>query len=156
MLIDMREVSDGRSLMATVCIIGAGVAGITLARELERSGIDTCVLESGGLEADDATRDLARGEAIGMDYQFADGCRGRFLGGSSNCWGGCPQVDEENRQSIATNPSVTVDGWRRQTASATGRNSRAAIRTRQVSPAVRGSMGAVSQQRRPGRSPSPR
>ena len=94
MLIDMREVRDGRSLMATVCIIGAGVAGITLARELERFGIDTCVLESGGLEPDAATRDLARGESVGLDYQFADGCRGRFFGGSSNCWGGwCRPLD---------------------------------------------------------------
>ncbi len=94
MLIDMREVSHGRSLAATVCIIGAGVAGITIARELEKQGIDTCVLESGGLVADDATRDLARGEAIGLDYLFADGCRGRYFGGSSNCWGGwCRPLD---------------------------------------------------------------
>ncbi len=94
MLIDMREVSNGRSLAATVCIIGAGVAGITIARELEKQGIDTCVLESGGLVADDATRDLARGEAIGLDYLFADGCRGRYFGGSSNCWGGwCRPLD---------------------------------------------------------------
>lgn len=94
MLIDMREVANGRSLVATVCIIGAGVAGITIARELEKQGIDTCVLESGGLVADDATRDLARGEAIGFDYLFSDGCRGRFFGGSSNCWGGwCRPLD---------------------------------------------------------------
>ena len=94
MLIDMRDVANGRSLVTTVCIIGAGVAGITLARELEKQGIDTCVLESGGLTADDATRDLARGEAVGFDYRFADGCRGRFFGGSSNCWGGwCRPLD---------------------------------------------------------------
>lgn len=94
MLIDLRNLDDGRVLVSTVCIIGAGVAGITLARELEKQGIDTCLLESGGLAADDATRDLARGEAVGFDYQFADGCRGRFLGGSSNCWGGwCRPLD---------------------------------------------------------------
>jgi len=94
LLIDMREMPDGRSLVATVCIIGGGVAGITIARELEKQGIDTCLLESGGLVADDATRDLARGETTGFDYQFADGCRGRFLGGSSNCWGGwCRPLD---------------------------------------------------------------
>jgi len=122
MLIDMREVADGRSLVATVCIIGAGVAGITLARELEKQGIDTCVLESGGLVADDATRDLARGEATGFDYQFADGCRGRFLGGSSNCWGGWPQVDEENTHRVAISSSVVSAGCRRQVPSANGRS----------------------------------
>ncbi len=88
MFIDTRQVNDGRALVVTVCIIGGGVAGLTIARELEAHGIDTCVLESGGFEPDDATRDLCRGDATGMAYEFADGCRARFLGGSSNCWGG--------------------------------------------------------------------
>ena len=88
MFIDTRQVGDGKALIVTVCIIGGGVAGLTIARELEKAGVDTCVLESGGFDADDATRDLCRGEASGIDYQFADGCRSRFLGGSSNCWGG--------------------------------------------------------------------
>lgn len=88
MFIDTRQVGDGKSLIVTVCIVGGGVAGLTIARELEKAGVDTCVLESGGFDADDATRDLYRGEASGVDYQFADGCRSRFLGGSSNCWGG--------------------------------------------------------------------
>ncbi len=88
MFIDTRQVKDGRALVVTVCVIGAGVAGITIARELEAQGVDTCVLESGGFVPDDATRDLYRGDATGMPYHFADGCRARFLGGSSNCWGG--------------------------------------------------------------------
>lgn len=88
MFIDTRQVGDGKALIVTVCIIGGGVAGLTMARELEKAGVDTCVLESGGFDADDATRDLYRGDATGLDYQFSDGCRARFLGGSSNCWGG--------------------------------------------------------------------
>lgn len=88
MFIDTRQVSDGKALIVTACIIGGGVAGLTIAREFERRGIDTCVLESGGFEPDDRSRDLYRGDATGVDYQFADGCRARFLGGSSNCWGG--------------------------------------------------------------------
>ncbi len=88
MFIDTRQVNDGRALVVTVCIIGGGVAGLTIAREFEAHGIDTCVLESGGFEPDDATRDLCRGDATGIAYEFADGCRARFLGGSSNCWGG--------------------------------------------------------------------
>ncbi|MGB4345768.1 MAG: GMC family oxidoreductase [Burkholderiaceae bacterium] len=94
MLIDTRQVNERQAVIAGVCIIGAGVAGITIARELEKKGIDTCLLESGGLEADAATRDLCRGQALAFDYQFADGCRTRFLGGSSNCWGGwCRPLD---------------------------------------------------------------
>ena len=87
LFIDTRQVENGGVIKTTVCIIGAGVAGITLALELEKRGIDACMLESGGFAPDDATRDLYRGEGIGLPYQFADGCRGRFFGGSSNCWG---------------------------------------------------------------------
>lgn len=95
MFVDTRQMGQGKEIVTTVCIIGAGVAGITLAREMEKKGLDTCLLESGGLEPDDATRDLYRGSSVGLDYQFADGCRARFLGGSSNCWGGwCRPLDE--------------------------------------------------------------
>ena len=88
MFVDTRRVENGTDDQTAVCIIGGGVAGITLALELEKQGIDACLLESGGFKPDDATRDLYRGKDIGQPYIFSDGCRGRFLGGSSNCWGG--------------------------------------------------------------------
>jgi choline dehydrogenase-like flavoprotein len=94
MFIDSRTVDEGLQVETTVCIIGAGVAGITLALEMSRMGIDACVLESGGYKPDDETRDLYRGENVGLPYTFADGSRSRFLGGSSNCWGGwCRPLD---------------------------------------------------------------
>jgi len=95
MFIDTRRVEQGTVIQGTVCIIGAGVAGITLAMELDKQGIDVCLLESGGFAPDDETRDLYRGEDVGeWRYNFADGSRSRFLGGSSNCWGGwCRPLD---------------------------------------------------------------
>ncbi len=94
MFIDTRTVDEGYQVETTVCIIGAGVAGITLALELNRMGVDTCLLESGGYKPDDETRDLYRGENVGLPYTFADGSRSRYLGGSSNCWGGwCRPLD---------------------------------------------------------------
>ncbi|WER48965.1 GMC family oxidoreductase [Cupriavidus sp. WKF15] len=94
MFIDTRKVESDSIVQTTVCIIGAGVAGITLALELQRAGIATCLLESGGFKPDDETRDLYRGENIGLPYTFADGSRSRYLGGSSNCWGGwCRPLD---------------------------------------------------------------
>ncbi|WP_244847054.1 FAD-dependent oxidoreductase [Caballeronia sp. SL2Y3] len=94
MFIDSRSLDQGAVIETTVCIVGAGVAGITLALELEKQGIDAVLLESGGYRADDETRDLYRGENVGVPYEFADGCRSRFLGGSSNCWGGwCRPLD---------------------------------------------------------------
>lgn len=109
MFIDTRQVDDGKALIVTVCIIGGGVAGLTLARELEKAGVDTCVLESGGFEPDDDTRDLYRGDATGVDYMFADGCRARFLGGSSNCWGGwCRPLD---RWDFEQRDWIPHSGW---------------------------------------------
>jgi choline dehydrogenase-like flavoprotein len=94
MFIDTRIVDEGHQVETTVCIVGAGVAGITLALEMTRMGIDTCLLESGGYKPDDETRDLYRGESVGLPYSFADGSRSRYLGGSSNCWGGwCRPLD---------------------------------------------------------------
>lgn len=95
MFIDTRKVESGTVVPTTVCIIGGGVAGITLAMELDKQGIDVCLLESGGFNPDDDTRDLCRGEDVGeWRYNFADGSRSRFLGGSSNCWGGwCRPLD---------------------------------------------------------------
>lgn len=95
MFIDTRRIEEGTVIEATVCIIGGGVAGITLAMELDKQGVDVCLLESGGFQPDDETRDLYRGEDVGeWRYNFADGSRSRFLGGSSNCWGGwCRPLD---------------------------------------------------------------
>ncbi len=105
MFIDTRKLATDSIVNTTVCIIGGGVAGITMALELERIGIDACLLESGGFKPDNPTRDLYRGQDIGLPYRFADGCRSRFLGGSSNCWGGwCRPLDSwdfEKRDWIA-------------------------------------------------------
>ncbi|MFL9914489.1 GMC family oxidoreductase [Paraburkholderia fungorum] len=94
MFIDTRTVEHNTVIETTVCIIGGGVAGITLALEMSRAGVDTCMLESGGFGPDDETRDLYRGENVGLPYTFADGSRSRYFGGSSNCWGGwCRPLD---------------------------------------------------------------
>lgn len=109
MLCDARRLSEGQVLQSTVCIIGAGPAGLTMAMEFERHGIETIVLESGGFKPDPATMDLYRGENVGIPYQFSDGFRSRFLGGGSNCWGGwCRPLDVEDLQPRSWVPH---SGW---------------------------------------------
>lgn len=109
MFIDSRQLDSAARIDATVCIIGGGVAGLTIALEMERLGIATCLLESGGFHADDATRDLYRGSDIGLPYRFADGCRSRYLGGSSNCWGGwCRPLDAWD---FTRRPWIPHSGW---------------------------------------------
>jgi choline dehydrogenase-like flavoprotein len=109
MFVDARRLNNDSIIAVDVCIIGGGTAGITLALELEKKGIRTCVLESGGFRPDPATRDLNRGENLGLPYRFDDGSRSRFFGGSSNCWGGwCRPMEEHD---FAVRDWVPYSGW---------------------------------------------
>src|SRR6185437_11081471 len=109
MFVDARRLDEASSIEAEVCVIGGGVGGITLALEFDKRGVGVCLIESGGFAADEATRDLYRGESIGLPYLFSDGCRSRFLGGSSNCWGGwCRPLEEEDFMRRAW---VPYSGW---------------------------------------------
>ncbi len=95
MFIDTRQLDENARIEKDVCVIGGGAAGVAIALQLERNGIGVALLESGGLEPDEETLDLYRGDNAGLPYSFADGSRSRFLGGSSNCWGGwCRPWDE--------------------------------------------------------------
>ena len=86
MLIDARNLSRGQRITTDVCIVGAGVAGLTLARELVDRPVDVCVLESGGSRRDPATKSLAEGENVGRRYLPLARVRERRIGGSSNLW----------------------------------------------------------------------
>lgn len=97
MILDARRIDDASVVQTTVCIIGGGAAGLTMAMEFERQGIDAVVLESGGYAPDPLTMDLYRGENVGVPYHFGDNYRSRFLGGCSNCWGGwCRPMEAED------------------------------------------------------------
>ena len=109
MLLDARQVAPGSTLTADVCIIGAGAAGITLARALAASGHTVLLLESGGFEPDDATQALYRGSSVGLPldpigHQGLDGPRLRYFGGTTNHWAGyCrpfPELDFEPRSYV--------------------------------------------------------
>lgn len=88
MFIDSAELEHRSVIKARVCIVGAGPAGITLARELAAAKIDTVLLESGGRDYDDDTQRLYAGDSAGVPYMPLDGARLRYFGGSSNHWGG--------------------------------------------------------------------
>lgn len=93
MFVDARSLPDGTKLEADLAVIGAGPAGITLARSLSSTPLRVCVIEAGGLEPDAQTQALYEGESVGIDYPLA-ATRLRFLGGSSNHWGGyCRPLD---------------------------------------------------------------
>jgi choline dehydrogenase-like flavoprotein len=96
-------------LRTDVAIIGAGAAGITLARELAATRIDTLVIESGGFERDEAQQSLSRGESVGTPYWPLDGNRQRSVGGSTNLWAGwCRPLDDLD---FGTRDWIPLSGW---------------------------------------------
>jgi choline dehydrogenase-like flavoprotein len=105
MMIDLREEPAAADLSPDICVIGAGAAGITLARALMQKGLDVCLLESGGLDFEQATQDLYRGSNIGMPYYDLDHSRLRFFGGTVAIWGGrcalLDPIDFERREWVA-------------------------------------------------------
>lgn len=88
MLSDLDKATDSILLEAEVCIVGAGAAGVVLARDLMRAGRDVCLLESGGMDFEERTQSLFEGKNIGMEYYDLDHARLRFFGGTTNIWGG--------------------------------------------------------------------
>lgn len=86
MLIEAATVPSDTTLRADVCIVGAGPAGITLARELERGGLRVCLLESGGLGAEPGPQALNRGEIAGDWEQPLEQVRQRRMGGTAHGW----------------------------------------------------------------------
>lgn len=109
MIIDFRQ-ADRKEIDATLCIVGAGAAGITLGRALAGSGIPVCILESGGLEYDERIQELYDGKDAGFhDIYDLKNSRLRYFGGSTNHWVGhcAPATDLD----FAPRPWVPYSGW---------------------------------------------
>ncbi len=88
MIQDFYDFQDGSEITTDLCIIGAGVAGITVAREFLDKNIDVCLLESGGPDYDGRIQALYAGENRGQPYYELDDSRLRFFGGTTLVWGG--------------------------------------------------------------------
>jgi choline dehydrogenase-like flavoprotein len=74
---------------AQVCIIGAGIAGLTLAHRLAQQGIDVALLEAGGLTLDPPVQAaLASTPLTGTPHLGTHEGRFQVFGGASLRWGG--------------------------------------------------------------------
>jgi choline dehydrogenase-like flavoprotein len=82
MFIDARSIADGETIDCDICVIGAGAAGITLARAFVGRSQRVCVIESGDQEYDPETQALYEGESVGLPYVPLDSCRLRYFGGT--------------------------------------------------------------------------
>lgn len=110
MFLDARTM-DRDLLEFDICIIGAGAAGITLARALNDNdpNVRICLLESGGFEPDPDTQSLYEGDSIGFPYYPLASARLRNFGGTTGHWGGCCWPLDENE--FKERDWVPYSGW---------------------------------------------
>lgn len=88
MIIDYLKGLEPTDLEADLCVIGAGAAGLAIARAFVDSPFRVCVVESGGLAGEQASQSLYEGDSVG-DVPFDPASsRMRVFGGSCNLWGG--------------------------------------------------------------------
>jgi len=108
MFIDGRTIAGQSAIETDVAIIGAGAAGITLARELAGTSWRVALIESGNFDLDDDTQALYDGESGAVDYPLAES-RLRYFGGTTNHWGGWCRplmpIDFEGR------PALGIPAW---------------------------------------------
>lgn len=115
MILDARQLAPGRPadsdapLEYDICIVGAGPAGITIALELEQTGMRICILEAGGEKYDGESQALLGGSIHGERYPPLRDTRFSGLGGSTAVWAGwcrpLDAIDFEPRE------SPTSVGW---------------------------------------------
>lgn len=109
MLIDARNLPAAYRLEADLCVIGAGAAGLTLAREFLGTTTRVCVVESGGLDSDAFARSLSQGASLGLPYHDLASTRDRQFGGTTTTWSGrCVPLDPIDFQA---RPWVAHSGW---------------------------------------------
>ncbi|MCI0599833.1 MAG: GMC family oxidoreductase [Beijerinckiaceae bacterium] len=109
MIIDARQIDQFAGVSGDICIVGAGAAGISMALEFERTKVEVVLLEGGGIDPDPETQSLYAGENVGLSHEPPDESRSRYLGGSTNCWGGwCRPLDAMD---FEERPWIDNSGW---------------------------------------------
>ncbi|MGH8909146.1 MAG: GMC oxidoreductase [Egibacteraceae bacterium] len=109
MFIDAHTVETGARLETDLCIIGAGAAGITIARKFIGTPVRVAVLESGGFDYDERTQALYQAPQVGIGYEPLTATRLRYFGGTTGHWAGlCRPFDEVDFQARR---GVRYSGW---------------------------------------------
>jgi choline dehydrogenase-like flavoprotein len=106
MLIDETRIKHGDVIETDVCIIGAGPAGITMAREFIGTPVHVAVIESGRFDYDEQIQRLADGDVDSCYFDtnaVADGRRRQF-GGTSNLWIYTTEPDDGRRYARSLPP----------------------------------------------------
>jgi choline dehydrogenase-like flavoprotein len=87
-IIDYLDKSAAADYQADLCVIGAGPAGIAIARSFIGTSTTVCLIEGGGLAGEVRSQSLYEGTSAGSTPFDAGTSRMRVFGGSCTLWGG--------------------------------------------------------------------
>jgi choline dehydrogenase-like flavoprotein len=110
-IVDLKAWDGAAAIDADLCIVGAGPAGLAIAREMLATGHHVVVVAGGGLEPDMDAQELYSGEQSASSHGYFDlaGCRARRFGGTSTMWSGrCARLAPEDFERRAW---VEGSGW---------------------------------------------
>jgi len=106
---DARTLENGTVIQGDLCIVGAGAAGISIAREWTNSPLNVVLLEGGGFEFEPEIQDLYRGDIVGQPYYPLQAARLHYFGGTTGHWAGfCSTYDPID---FETRSWVPHSGW---------------------------------------------
>jgi len=110
MFIDFEKATELPPL-SDICIVGAGIAGLTIAWALRHSGLKVVVIEGGGMTDEARSQSLYESGVEFTSQENSGVANGRFrvFGGSGTRWGGqlIPPTDYE----LAPRTAVNGIGW---------------------------------------------
>ncbi len=116
MIIDLKKHTEIKKIDADICIIGGGAAGLSLAREFDKTNTSVVILESGITKFDPEIQKLYEGDftyfGFNRENKTKHGLsrdRIRTFGGTTFHWGGmCAPYDEIDFQKRSWVPE---SGW---------------------------------------------
>lgn len=109
MIRGLDECADNATISADICIVGAGVAGLTIAREFLGSNVSILILESGGKKDESRIQRLYESDVVGLPHEGVHNGRFRVYGGSSTRWGAQLMTFEQN--DLDARAHVSGEAW---------------------------------------------
>lgn len=110
MIINLDQWDSREVIKCDLCIAGSGAAGLSIALQfIDHPHYNVVVLEGGDRNFSAASQEIYQGRNLGIDYVGLDVTRLRYLGGTTNHWGGwCRPLDSMD---FDVRSWVPYSGW---------------------------------------------